>query len=314
MTESYEFDRTADRIVARPVADPDRRIELDAAWLETDGVGGRWERIVRTLLREVPDAIDFESGEGTLERERALGALAAEQSDIEALAGKRERADALLELLAAEGHILVEDDDVLVLPGPDRARDRENGARLCLHWAVALEVCLEWTDRIMDGLYRAKPDAAEQTADDTVDSARIVDQLECVESLRTALRNRSEEFRTAALKAKTFPEDVTIGHRTNGPPIVKQLLDEFVRFERQSDETSSPTAAVEFVENTASLSTQLAGVVGIEEELESVSDEELEGLVDEALSDIESVGESVAEGAGDADSADDVDGTDDLQL
>lgn len=335
MTQKYEFERIEsdgqEYVIANPVNQTADPVRLNASWIEGDDIEGEWERAVRAIIKtDLLGSMELKEGNGRIDRRQAIETLAAASDNDGDIVTSEQQAEALLEFLADEGILDLQSGQVVMLRNPSDNPQDVNG-RMILNWAAAIDACVEKISETIDRVDSAKEKLENRMADVKQDSGnidehlgetaqelkslgdgpgvpqdpsklsaeerkrfqqlkrklvfhkkmkkaddvnlaekvesgadRLADNIEMLESAKTTLDNKREQVRTQALKKQTFPDE-----------------------------------AMNIVDNMGELTTQLAGVGGIEEEIENTSDEEVASLVDDVLGDLENVGETAQKTAGD---------------
>ncbi|WP_455449155.1 hypothetical protein [Natrinema thermotolerans] len=334
MSQKYEFERIEsdgrEYVIADPVNQTADPVRLDARWIEGDDVDGEWERAIRAIIKtDLLGSMELKEGNGRIDRRQAIETLAAASDDEGDIVTSEQQAEALLEFFAEEDIVDLQGGQVVMLRNPSDEPEEING-RMILNWAAAIDACVEKITETIDRVESAKEKLENRMADidqesGTIDehleetaqelkslgdgpgvpqdpaelpqdererfqqlkrkliyhkkmkeadqenlaekvesgADRLADNIEMLESAKTTLANKREQVRTQALKKQTFPDE-----------------------------------AMNIVDNMGELTTQLAGVGGIEEEVENTADHELDAMVDDVLGDIESVGETAQQTAG----------------
>ncbi|SFC15141.1 hypothetical protein SAMN05444422_10527 [Halobiforma haloterrestris] len=334
MPQKYEFERIEsdgqEYVIADPVNQTDDPVRLDARWIEGDDVEGEWERAVRAIIKtDLLGSMELKEGNGRIDRRRAIETLASASDEEGDIVTSEQQAEALLEFFADEDILELQGGQVVMLRNPSDNPDEING-RMILNWAAAIDACVEKITETIDRVDSAKQklenrmddidqdsgkidehleetaqelrslgdgagvpedpstlpaeererfqqlkrkliyhkkmkEADQENLAEKVESgtARLADNIEMLESAKSTLANKREQVRTQALKKQTFPDE-----------------------------------AMNIVDNMGELTTQLAGVGGIEEAIEETPDHEVGSVVDDVLGNIESVGETAQQTAG----------------
>lgn len=334
MPQKYEFERIEsggqEYVIANPVNQTDDPVRLEARWIEGDDVEGEWERAIRAIIKtDLLGSMELKEGNGRIDRREAIETLSEASDEKGDIVTSEQQAEALIEFFASEDILELQGGQVVMLRNPSENPDEING-RMILNWAAAIDACVEkiseTIERVdsakekledrMDGLdqqsgqidehleetaqelkslgdgagvpqdpstlseeererfqqlkrklvYHKKMKQADQeNLAEKVESGadRLADNIEMLKSAKTTLGNKREQVRTQALKKQTFPDE-----------------------------------AMNIVDNMGELTTQLAGVGGIEETIEDTGDHEVASMVDDVLGDIESVGETAQQTAG----------------
>ncbi len=334
MAQKYEFKRIESDgkqyVIANPVNQTAEPVRLSAHWIEGDDIEGEWERAVRAIIKtDLLGSMELKEGNGRIDRRQAIKTLAEASDNNGAIVTSKQQAEALLEFLASENIIELQGGQVIMLRNPTDNPEDING-RMILNWAAAIDACVEKITETIDRVDSAKEklenriddvqqgsgkiderltetaqelrslgegsgvpqDPSELPAEererfqqlkrkliyhqkmkeaDSVNLAKkvengankLADNIEMLESAKTTLGNKREQVRTQALKKQTFPDE-----------------------------------AMNIVDNMGELTTQLAGVGGIEEAVENTPDHEMASMVDGVLGDIDGVGQTVKQAAG----------------
>ncbi|MFC4540396.1 hypothetical protein ACFO5R_00400 [Halosolutus amylolyticus] len=334
MSRKYDFKRIEsdgqEYVIADPVNQTDNPVRLDARWIKGDHIEGEWERAIRAIIKtDLLGSMELEEGNGRIDRRKAIETLAAASDDEGDIVTSQQQAEALLEFFADEDILNLQGGKVEMLRNPSNNPEEING-RMILNWAAAIDACVEKISETIDRVDGAKEKLENRMADVEHDSGkideyltetaqelkslgdgpgvpqdpaelpaeerdrfrqlkrklvyhkkmkeadrenlaekvesgtdRLADNIEMLESAKLTLANKREQVRTQALKKQTFPDE-----------------------------------AMNIVDNMGELTTQLAGVGGIEETIEETPDHEVATLVDDVLGDIESVGETAQQTAG----------------
>lgn len=334
MPQKYEFERIEsdgqEYVIADPLNQTDEPVRLEARWIEGDDIEGEWERAIRAIIKtDLLGSMELKEGNGRIDRRQAIETLADASDEKGNIVTSEQQAEALLEFFASEDILEQDGGQVVMLRNPSENPDDING-RMILNWAAAIDACVEkiseTIDRVnsakeklenrMDGLdqesgqidehlaetaqelkslgdgagvpqdpselpeeererfrqlkrklvyHKKMKEADQQNLAEKVESGadRLADNIEMLKSAKTTLGNKREQVRTQALKKQTFPDE-----------------------------------AMNIVDNMGELTTQLAGVGGIEETIDETADHEVATMVDDVLGDIESVGEAAQQTAG----------------
>ncbi|ELY44633.1 hypothetical protein [Natronorubrum tibetense] len=336
MSQKYKFERIEsdgqEYVIADPVNQTNESVRLDARWIDGDDVEGEWERAIRAIIKsDLLGSMELKEGNGRIDRRQAIETLASASDEDGDIVTSQQQAEALIEFFADEDILDLQHGEVVMLRNPSENPDEING-RMVLNWAAAIDACVEKITETIDRVNGAKEKLENRMADIDQESGqidehleetaqelkslgdgagvpsdpstlsqdeqerfqqlkrkliyhqkmkeadqenlakkvesgadRLADNIEMLKSAKTTLANKREQVRTQALKKQTFPDE-----------------------------------AMNIVDNMGELTTQLAGVGGIEEAISETPDHEVDSLVDDVLGGIDGVGEVAQQTAGDA--------------
>jgi hypothetical protein len=130
-------------ITARPANSVDEPVRFDGSIAErgsSDEPEANWEAVVSTLAQShLGDQLAINDGQGVMDREDAVEALV--DADTEQVKNEH-AAHAVIEYLADQDVLTLEDDDVVLLMGYEDIRESGSSAMLN-NWAAALDTCVE---------------------------------------------------------------------------------------------------------------------------------------------------------------------------
>lgn len=334
MPQKYEFDRIEsdgqEYVIADPHNQTDNPVRLKARWIEGDDIEGEWERAIGEIIKtDLLGSMELEEGNGRIGRRQAIESLTDASDDQGDVVTSEQQAEALLEFFVSEDIIEQENGQMVMLRNPSENPENVNG-RMILNWAAAIDACVEkisetidqvdsskekLEDRV-DGLeqesgqidefltetaqelkslgdgagvpedpsvlskdeqtrfqqlkrnlvyHKKMKQADQQNLADKVESgaAQLADKIKMLKSAKETLTNKEEEIRTRALQQQTFPDE-----------------------------------AMNIVDNMGNLTTQLAGVGGIDEKIENTPDSEVGTLVNDVLGNVDGVTEAAQKSAG----------------
>lgn len=334
MPQKYEFDRIEsdgkEYVIADPHNQTDNPVRLEARWVEGDDIEGEWERAIRAIIKtDLLGSMELEEGDGRINRRQAIETLTDASDDQGDIITSEQQAEALLEFFISEDIIEQENGQMVMLRNPSENPENING-RMILNWAAAIDACVEKISETIDQVNSSKEkledradgleqdsgqidefltetaqelkslgdgagvpedpsvlpedeqdrfqqlkrslvyhkkmkQADQQNLADKVESgaARLADKIKMLKSARTTLGNKQKQIRSQALRKQTFPDE-----------------------------------AMNIVDNMGDLTTQLAGVGGIEETIENTKDSEVAAVVDDVLGDVDGVSEAAQKTAG----------------
>ena len=335
MAHKYEFERIesdgTEYVIANPVNQTADPVHLKASWIEGDDIEGEWERAVRAIIKtDLLGSMELKEGNGRIDRRQAIETLAAADDEDGAIVTSRQQAEALLEFLADEDIIELQGGQVVMLRNPSDSPEAVSG-RMILNWAAAIDACVEKISETIDRVDSAKEKLETRMDDVPQDSGKIDEHLrETAQELKSlgsgagvpqdpSALSADERERFQQLKRKLiFHKKMKTADGVNLAKKVEsgadQLADNIEMLEsakatlstkREEVRTQAlkkqtfPDEAMNIVDNMGELTTQLAGVGGIEEEIENTPDHGVASMVDDVLGDIENVGETAQKTAGD---------------
>ncbi|WP_256393085.1 hypothetical protein [Natronoarchaeum rubrum] len=334
MPQKYEFERIEsdgqEYVIADPLNQTDDPVRLDAQWVEGDDVDGEWERAIRAIIKtDLLGSMELKEGNGRIDRREAIETLAAASDDQGEIVTSEQQAEALIEFFASENILERQGGQVVLLRNPSDDPDEING-RMILNWAAAIDACVEKISETIDRVDSAKEKLEDRMDGIEQDSGQIDEYLEeTAQELKSlgdgagvpedpSKLTEEERERFQQLKRKlVYHKKMKEADRENLAKKVETGADrladniEMLKSARTTlsnkqeqvrtkalQEQSFPDEAMNIVDNMGELTTQLAGVGGIEEAVDNTADHEVGSMVDDVLGDIENVGETAQQTAG----------------
>lgn len=334
MARKYNFEEIEssddDYVIATPINENNDPVRLKKDWVTGDDVEGEWERAIGALIKsDLLGSMELKDGNGRLERRRAVETLSRIEDDGGPIVTSEDQAEALIEYFDREGIVELDGGDVLLLRNPDDVE--EMNGRMILNWAAGIDACVEKISETRERVKSAKnklqdrmeeidqnPGEIDRKLEETAQelqslgntqgvpqnpkeelteqeyskykrlernliyhkkmqdvvgtdltekvqegTERLADSIDKLEAAQSALSQKQGEIRTVALKQQEFPED-----------------------------------AKNIVNNMGELATQLAGVGGIEEEVENSDPQKISDIVSEVTGEVTDAAETATETVG----------------
>jgi prefoldin subunit 5 len=333
MAKKYNFEPIesdgSEYVIANPINENKDPVRLDAEWVEGDEVEGEWERAIGALIKsDLLGSMELKEGNGRIERREAIETLSEIEDDTGTIVTSEDQAEALIEYFAEEGIVELDGGDVLVLRNPQE--ETEMGGRMILNWAAGIDACVEKISETVDRVKKAKEKLEDRMDDIDQNPGEIQTKMqETAQELQSLgdgqgvpqdpselppeERSRYNQLKRKLVFHKKMQEVVDTDLMEKVEEGTNKLSDSIEQLEsarialdqkqqevrtRALQEQEFPEGANNIVQNMGELATQLAGVGGIEEEVEQTDPTELADIVDEVTEDVAEFTESATETAG----------------
>jgi hypothetical protein len=314
MAKKYNFEPIesdgSEYVIANPINENKDPVRLDAEWVEGDEVEGEWERAIGALIKsDLLGSMELKEGNGRIERREAIETLSEIEDDTGTIVTSEDQAEALIEYFAEEGIVELDGGDVLVLRNPQE--ETEMGGRMILNWAAGIDACVEKISETVDRVkIQTKMQETAQELQSLGDGQGVPQDPS---ELPPEERSRYNQLKRKLVFHKKMQEVVDTDLMEKVEEGTNKLSDSIEQLEsarialdqkqqevrtRALQEQEFPEGANNIVQNMGELATQLAGVGGIEEEVEQTDPTELADIVDEVTEDVAEVTESATETAG----------------
>lgn len=333
MAKKYNFESIesggTEYVIADPINENNDPVRLKAQWIEGDDIEGEWERAIGSLIKsDLLGSMEMKEGNGRIERRNAIQTLSEIEDDEGPIVTSEDQAEALIEYFADEGIVEMDGEDVLVLRNPQD--ETAMGGRMILNWAAGIDACVEKISETIERVRNAKEKLEDRMDEIDQDPGEIQGKIQETGQELKSLGDgpgvpqdpnelsQEERSRYNQLKRKfvfhqkmqevidtDLTEKVEQGTNKLSDSIEQLESARFALDQKQQEvrtralqEQEFPEGANNIVENMGELATQLAGVGGIEEEVEETPPDELATLVDEMTEEVSEATESATETAG----------------
>lgn len=305
-SEFIKKEQNGTRVVtARPANNADEPVRFDGSIAESgssEKLEANWEDIIATLAEQhLGGQLTIDDGRGVMDREEAVEALVS--SSVERVKNEH-AAHAVIEYLASEGILRLEDNKVVLLMSSDDLKDEDAYAMLN-NWAATLDACVDRIDAAIDRVERNKKTLeqhVEKLEDTTSIKQNYIQKKEEIEQEIKAMlggrspseldedeRKRFQQMRERYHRYESLEESVTggpEGPEMEGPQrlanLVQQLKD--IKFALQDHSTQFRTLAVskdlhdadarQMVDNFTKIASDIGGATNPKDKMEQMSDEE----------------------------------------
>ncbi|NHN61192.1 MULTISPECIES: hypothetical protein [Halorussus] len=313
-------------VVAEPVSQTDEAVRMEAGWFDTeDDIAGEWEKPIGAIIRnDLTGGMELTEGTGTLSRRQAVENLAEATDDGDPLVSGEAEAEALVDYFAANDVLELDGNDVVLLEDPN-----EVSGKMVLNWAAAMAACVDKIDETMNRFERAKEklqkhmedvDAEPQRTEELMkekaqelmalgDGSGFPDRSDLAEQDRQKYDVLREDFiyykklneagqQNVSTAQQGVDQIANIIQKLEGAREVLDQKQGQVRT-RALKERVFPESEVNIAMNMGELVTSLAGVGSIEEEAESMSEDDVEAAVTDVLSDTQNIEAALDDTLGD---------------
>ena len=224
--ENFEERDTADGVylVGEPTHPDGAHIHIEAGWFESEpGEKRDWEYIVEEIVASgLQENLQFEVGEVTVARDRAVESIAGADLDADTSVANRDQAEAIVDYLIETGVLTQRrNDEIVVLQDPakltseDSEFDAQEREYYILSWAAAIDTSLDHMqdalDRFRDARERLQEEIEEGGQEEASHVERELEQLkQNIRRLRAAkdtYESKVGEMRKAALRQQAFPNE-----------------------------------------------------------------------------------------------------------
>lgn len=314
-------------VVAEPANQTDEAVRLEAGWFDTeDDIQGEWEEPIGAIIRnDLTGGMQLSEGTGTLSRQEAIENLSDATKDGDPLVSGESEAEALIDYFAANDVIDLDGNDVVLLKDPT-----EVSGKMVLNWAAAMSACVDKIENTRKRFDKAKEKLQKHMDSVEADPQRTKELMEEKAQELMALGNgsgfpdRSELPEEKKQKYDVLREDFIYYKKLNeagqenvstaqqGVDQIKRMTDKLEGARNILDQKQGqirtralrdrvfPESEVDIAMNMGELVTSLAGVGGIEEEAENMSEDDLESAVTGIVSDGESISSALDDTLGDS--------------
>jgi hypothetical protein len=292
-------------VTARPANSVDEPVRFDGSIAESgssEELEANWEGIIASLAQQhLGGRLTIDDGRGVMDREEAVQALV--DSDAERVKNEH-AAHAVIEYLASEDILRLEDDQVVLLMSSENLQD-ENAYAMLNNWAATLDACVERIDAAVDRVERNKEtlekhvENLEDTTSIEQDYAQKKEEIE--QEIKAMLggrdpaeldeeeRQRFKQMRERYHRYESLEESVAggpEGPEMEGPQMLANLVQELedVKFALQDHSTKFRTLAVskdlqdsdarEMVQNFTEVAAEIGGATDPKDKMAEMSDEE----------------------------------------
>lgn len=292
-------------VTAQPANSADEPVRFDGSIAESgssEELEANWEGIIASLAQQhLGGQLTIDDGQGVMDRDEAVQALV--ESDAERVKNEH-AAHAVIEYLASEDILRLEDDQVVLLISSEDLQD-ENAYAMLNNWAATLDACVERIDAAVDRVERNKEtlekhvENLEDTTSIQQDYAQKKEEIE--QEIKAMLggrspseldedeRQRFTQMRERYHRYESLEESVADGPEgpeMEGPQMLANLVQELedVKYALQDHSTKFRTLAVskdlqdsdarEMVRNFTEVAAQIGGATDPKAKMEEVSDEE----------------------------------------
>lgn len=311
MSRKYSFEeKTIDgkKYVISSTGDEPVRVRAD--WVEDDDNEGKWEKIIEQVVQpETIDSIELNSGDGGIDRNEAINALAGATVDGETIVTSKKQADVLVEYLEKEDIIGIEGNQLILFRDPDN--DSLDGKDL-MNWAALMNAVIErineHTDRVENAQERFEETIEELETDQSNSNERLSKTAQRLKNLGEGQgipkpdtlsdeeRKKYNQLKSHYLYLKNIEEakeqnlfeNINSGIDQMSMAVerleaAREIYHDFYNDTRTAAIKKSvfPEEALSFVENAGSLINDLAG--NEEVNSEDVSHSDLEQMVEGEL-------------------------------
>ncbi|WP_430505582.1 hypothetical protein [Haloparvum sp. PAK95] len=312
-TEFTTTERNGDKVVtAQPANGVDEPVRFDGSIAESgssEELEANWEGIIASLAQQhLGGQLTIDDGRGVMDREEAVQALV--ESDAERVKNQH-AAHAVIEYLASEDILRLEDDQVVLLMSSENLQD-ENAYAMLNNWAATLDACVERIDAAVDRVERNQEtlekhvENLEDTTSIEQDYAQKKEEIE--QEIKAMLggrspselegdeRERFKRMRERYHRYESLEESVSGGPKgpeMEGPQMLAELVEELesVKFALQDHSTKFRTLAVsknlqdsdarEMVRNFTEVAAEIGGATDPKDKMEEISDEEFMDQISE---------------------------------
>lgn len=335
MARKYNFEPIesgdSEYVIAKPINENKDAVRLEARWIEGDDIEGEWERAIGALIKsDLMGSMELKGGNGRIDRREAIKTLAGIEDDEGPIVTSEDQAEALLEYFATENIVEIQDGgDVLLLKNPEGTEDIDG--RMILNWAAGIDACVEKISETMERVEGAKEKLENRMNEIDQNPGEIQKRMEEIAQELKSLgdgqgvpQNPEEDLTSEEYSRYKRLEKNLLYHKkmqevidTDLTEKVKQgtdkLSDSLDQLEAARSalnqkqgqirtlalqEQEFPEGAKNIVNNMGELATQLAGVGGIEEEIENSDPNKLADIVNDVTGEVTEVTETATETAG----------------
>lgn len=313
-------------VVAEPVNHTDEPVRLEAGWFDTeDDIEGEWEGPIGAIIRsDLTGGMSLSEGTGKLDRREAVENLAGATKDGEPVVASETEAEALLDYFAANDVLELDGNEVVLLKDPN-----EVSGKMVLNWAAAMSACVDKIDETQDRFESAKEKLQKHMENVDANPQRTEELMkEKAQELMalgqgSGFPNRSELPEEKKQKYDVLREDFIYYKKLNeagqenvstaqqGVDQIKRMIDKLEGARNILDQKQGqirtralrervfPESEVDIAMNMGELVTSLAGVGGIKEADEEMSEDDLESAVTGLISDTQEIESALDDTLGD---------------
>jgi hypothetical protein len=314
--------------IAEPVNQTDDAVRIEAGWFDTeDDIEGEWEEPIGAIIRnDLTGGMELTQGTGTLSRQQAVENLSNATADGEPVVAGESEAEALIDYFETRDVLELDDksNDVVLLKDPN-----EVSGKMVLNWAAAMAACVDKIDETMDRFEQAKEKLQKHMENVDANPQRTEELMKEKAQELVALGegsgfpDRSDLSEQAQQKYDILREDFIYYKKLNeagkenvstAEQGVDQIANIIQKLEgareildqkqgqvrtRALKERVFPESEVNIAMNMGELVTSLAGVGSIEEEAESMSEDDVEAAVTDVLGDAQNIEGALEDTLGD---------------
>lgn len=333
MARKYSFEQKTidgkEYVIANSGNEP---VRVQADWVDGNDDAGNWEPVIKQIVQ--PDTIDdiqIDSGDGGINRTKAVEALAGATVEGETIVTNEKQADVLVEYLEKEDIIGIENNNLVLFRDPDEGKLDSTDL---MNWAALMDAVIR---RIDDHMDRVK--SAEERFEDVMDDIdretsgdddklsrtrqRIVnlgpgEGIPKRENLSDEDKKKYDELKSHYIYLKNIKRAETEGILDNIEEGVDRLSMAIERLEEArkvyqgfyedtrkaaTKKNIFPEEALNFVDNAGGLLTDLAGTKQSEEdmrdeEFEEMLKEDMEETIQTTANESAQISESAGKAAG----------------
>lgn len=313
-------------VTARPANSVDEPVRFDGSIAESgssEELEANWEDIIASLAqRHLGGQLTIDDGRGVIERSEAVQALV--ESDAERVKNEH-AAHAVIEYLASEDVLELEDDQVVVLMSSENLED-QNAFAMLNNWAATLDACVERIQAAIDRVEQNKETLEshlDQLDDMTTEQDYTQEKEEIEQEIKAMLAGRQpseldeseyqrfQQLRERHARYESLEESVVdgpeVGEGADGTQQLQNLKTDLeylkgalqrhgVEFRKYAASKSLNDAdAREMVQNFTQVAADIGGATDPAEKMKEQSDEEFMDQIretSEAAEDVEQAEET----------------------